>query len=265
MRRLNKIILLAIFLLWTVVYGLSNTEAAVPHLINYQGRLTDSSGNPLNGSYNITFRIYDAETAGTLLWQEQHTGVVIQKGIFSILLGSVTALNLPFDTQYYLAIQVGSDPEMSPRQRITSAGYAIRAERAEGVNGITNFFPGSGNVGIGMTSPAEKLDVSGAIAINSKRIIDNSGNWVGNPTNLVGPAGPQGPQGPQGPAGSAVHTSASCGLSSCRGTDMAINACSILCNGAGRVVTAQCGSCTVTSDTGSCSATAENVCCVCRP
>jgi len=106
----------------------SLSYAAVPHLINYQGKLTDSSGTALNGSYNITFRIYDAETAGNLLWQEQYTGVVIQKGIFSVLLGSITALDLAFDKQYYLAIQVGSDPEMSPRQRITSAAYAIRAE-----------------------------------------------------------------------------------------------------------------------------------------
>jgi len=109
--------------------------AAIPHLINYQGKLTDSSGTSLNGSYNITFRLYDAETAGNLLWQETQTGVLVQKGVFSILLGSVTALNLPFDKQYYLAIQVGTDAEMSPRQRITSAGYAFRAEESEKLGG----------------------------------------------------------------------------------------------------------------------------------
>ncbi len=57
---------------------------------------------------------------------------MIQKGIFSVLLGSVTALNLPFDKQYFLEIKVGNEV-MSPRQRITSAGYAIRAEVAEDV------------------------------------------------------------------------------------------------------------------------------------
>lgn len=130
MKNLTKILFL-ILLLNALRYPLSAAYAAVPHLINYQGRITDSSGTPLNGSYAITFRIYDAEAAGNLLWQETHTGLVIQKGIFSVLLGSVTALNLPFDKQYYLAVQVGSDPEMSPRQRITSSGYAIRAEKAE--------------------------------------------------------------------------------------------------------------------------------------
>ncbi len=104
--------------------------AAVPHLLNYQGRLTDSGGAPLNGTYALTFRIYDAETAGTMLWEETQAGVVIQKGIFNILLGSVTNLGLPFDKPYWLEIKVGNEV-MSPRQAITSSGYAIRAEEAD--------------------------------------------------------------------------------------------------------------------------------------
>ncbi len=114
---------------------LTAAYAAVPHLINYQGRLTDASGNPLTGSYDINFKIYDAETAGNLLWQETQTAVVVDKGLFGILLGSVTALNIPFDQPYFLEIKVGTEV-MSPRQRITSAGYAIRAEVADSVPSI---------------------------------------------------------------------------------------------------------------------------------
>ena len=128
MRKQIKLLFVMFFLvcgLLTVDCGLSN--AVVPHLINYQGRLTDSGGTPLNGAYDITFRIYDAETAGSMLWEETHLGAVIQKGIFSVLLGSVVNLNLAFDIPYFLEIKVGAEV-MSPRQRITSAGYAIRAE-----------------------------------------------------------------------------------------------------------------------------------------
>jgi len=100
----------------------------VPHLIGYQGRLTDTSGTPREGSYSITFRIYDAEAAGNLLWSETHSNVTVTNGIFDILLGSATPLDLPFDKQYYLAIQVGSDPEMTPKQQIASVGYAYMAE-----------------------------------------------------------------------------------------------------------------------------------------
>lgn len=119
------------FLLLTLACGLYTiTFAEVPHLINYQGRLTDKSSKPLDGTYNLTFKIYDAETAGNLLWEETHQAAAIQKGIFSVLLGSVTNLNLTFDKPYYLEIKVNNEV-MSPRQAITSAGYAIRAERAE--------------------------------------------------------------------------------------------------------------------------------------
>lgn len=117
--------LLVLFLL-----PMTHSYAAVPHLINYQGRLTDTSGSPLTGSYAITFRIYDAETAGSLLWEEVQSGVVIQKGIFNVMLGSVTALDLAFDKPYFLEIKVGSEV-MSPRQRMTSAGYAITAENSQ--------------------------------------------------------------------------------------------------------------------------------------
>ena len=119
------LILITLFIL------VSAAQAEVPHLINYQGRLTNSNGDPLKGAHNITFRIYDAQTAGSILWQEAHSGIVVQKGVFSILLGSVTDLALSFDKPYYLGIKVGTDSEMNPRQRITSAGYAIRSETAE--------------------------------------------------------------------------------------------------------------------------------------
>jgi hypothetical protein len=127
MKTLTKIILV-VFFLFSVLYSLySVANAAVPHLINYQGRLTDSSGKPLEGTHNLTFRIYDAETAGNLLWQETYQNINIQKGIFSIMLGSVTNLDLPFDKPYWLEIKV-NDEVMSPRQRIASSGYAYMAE-----------------------------------------------------------------------------------------------------------------------------------------
>lgn len=127
----------------------------VPHLINYQGRLTNTNGNPLNGSYNLTFRIYDAETAGNLLWEETHTGTVIQKGVFSLMLGSVVNLDLPFDTQYFLEIKVGTEV-MSPRQKISSAGYAIRSATSEIAESANNSQT-VGNVGVSTTPQPNKI------------------------------------------------------------------------------------------------------------
>jgi hypothetical protein len=135
---MKKLLFLLIALLFATACIGASVEAAVPHLINYQGRVTDTSGNPLTGSYNLTFRIYDALTAGNLLWEETQTGVVVTQGLFGVMLGSVTSLSIPFDKPYYLEIKVGTEV-LSPRQQITSAGYAFRAEKAEDANTVAGY------------------------------------------------------------------------------------------------------------------------------
>ncbi|MFQ6102257.1 MAG: hypothetical protein ACE5OS_13640, partial [Anaerolineae bacterium] len=42
--------------------GLTGTVASK---ISYQGRLTDAGGNPLDGSYNLVFQLWDDATAGS--------------------------------------------------------------------------------------------------------------------------------------------------------------------------------------------------------
>ncbi len=135
---MNKRARVVLMLLILLSGFMVQAEASIPHLINYQGRITDSSGNPLTGSYDITFRIYDAEAAGVLLWQETHTGLVVDKGLFNVLLGSVSSLDLVFDKAYFLEIKVGEEV-MSPRQRITSSGYAFRAETAENATALDGY------------------------------------------------------------------------------------------------------------------------------
>lgn len=147
-----------------IVVGLCfsmTTEAAIPHLINYQGRLTNADNMPLNGSYDINFKIYDAQSAGNLLWQETHAGVVISEGLFSVLLGAVSSLNLSFDIPYYLEIKVGTEV-MSPRQMITSAGYAIRAEVADSVPSIDPGLAGTKTVDESAIADGKVLTYSAA-------------------------------------------------------------------------------------------------------
>jgi len=152
MKTLTKSILVVLFFMWTMVYGLSIASADIPHLINYQGKLADNTGKPVtDGAYSVTFRIYDAESAGTLLWEETQS-VSIQRGIFSVLLGGVTALNLAFDVPYWLEIKVGTEV-MSPRQRMASVGYAFTAQNATLAQDATTI----GTVGISATPVANKL------------------------------------------------------------------------------------------------------------
>ena len=84
----------------------------VPQLINYQAVLTDADGNPINGSRDIQFKIYDAATNGTELWSETHT-VTVTDGLFNVLLGLITPIPYSvFDgSNRYLSLKVSSDPE----------------------------------------------------------------------------------------------------------------------------------------------------------
>jgi hypothetical protein len=129
----------------------------VPHLVRYQGQAVDSAGMPLQGPYTLTFRLYDADTAGTIVWQEQQANVPLNKGHFSVLLGQVTALNVDWSQSLWLSVQVGTDPELLPRQRITSVPLAIRSEVAEGL--VTQITTST------ITDDANKLVPSGAIIL----------------------------------------------------------------------------------------------------
>lgn len=117
------------------VYFAAHAETAVANpVLSFQGRLVNpTNGLPLSdGAYQIAFRLYNVESAGAPLWQEAHT-VAVNRSVFSVLLGSLTALNLAdFNGQpLWLGITVGADPEMTPRQRLAHAPYAILAERVK--------------------------------------------------------------------------------------------------------------------------------------
>lgn len=115
----------------------AQTTTAVPPIISYQGRLTDSNGVPLTGSYDMNFCLYRGASGGSALWCENYsagsgTAVYVASGLFQVLLGERTPIpDSTFDDPaLYLGISVGSDAEMTPRRRVVSVGYAYRAEES---------------------------------------------------------------------------------------------------------------------------------------
>src|SRR3989338_963328 len=105
-----------------------SADAAITKLLTYHGILKDSSNNFLTGTYSIVFRIYNAASGGSALWTETQSSVSASSGRFTVILGSIEALDLAFDADYWLSVQVGADAEMTPRQRLTAAGYAYNAD-----------------------------------------------------------------------------------------------------------------------------------------
>jgi hypothetical protein len=133
--------------------------AGIPETINYQGYLADSDGDPIEDSVlSMTFHLYDTETGGTSLWSEVQS-VDITDGIFSVILGASTPLDLDFSTQYWLGVTVGSDSEMTPRRELTGTVYSFRSKIAEsviddavGTSGLADGAVTAAKIGISCTS-----------------------------------------------------------------------------------------------------------------
>ena len=140
MNKRNKIASLLSLAVGFLLMGVV-AQAQVPQLINYQGVLKDSGGNPITGSENIVFSIYDAPTGGTLLWQESHGGVSVTNGLFNVLLGSTTfPANFFSRSDLYLGVKVGTDAEMTPRQQLASVSDALKAADADTLgDGLVDF------------------------------------------------------------------------------------------------------------------------------
>jgi hypothetical protein len=116
-----------IFYTLIVLFGPIILVAQIPQTITYQGILTDTGGAAVtDGSYMMTFNLYTSEMETTVLWSESQD-VVIVNGIFNVLLGRETPLDLPFDTVYWLGVTVGEESELTPRIQLSSSAYSLRA------------------------------------------------------------------------------------------------------------------------------------------
>jgi hypothetical protein len=103
--------------------------------INYQGRLSDEGGTPLDGQYDLKFAIYDAAEDGAMIWPtdgepELHEDVTVSEGLFSVGLGSRTTGGVPtsvWSGDRYLQVWVESE-QLAPRELLRSvpiAGMAL--------------------------------------------------------------------------------------------------------------------------------------------
>jgi len=104
------------------------TACGTPSLQNrmsYQGRLTDAGGNPVNGTRNMTFRLFTAESGGSAIWTETQNNVPVNNGIFNVVLGVNAALDeANFHQPLYLEVVVAGQT-LTPRQQLLGAPYAF--------------------------------------------------------------------------------------------------------------------------------------------
>lgn len=154
---------LSLFILSLVAALGAPAAAAVPAPLTHQGRLLDASGQPVTASQIFIYKIYDAATAGNVLWTETLT-VPLDQGYFSVQLGLMSPITdaLLAGGDRYLGIQVGTDPEMTPREQLGSVPYARLAGDVPG-----DIHPSS-------------------VSIGSTPVINASGKWVGPAPMSIG-------------------------------------------------------------------------------
>ncbi len=139
------IIALASVMLMVLAFDQTNLKAGgevrlSPRLLNYQGFLTDTLGNPItNPSVSVTFGIWSSSGGGTQIWYETQS-ISVTKGIFSAVMGNTTPIPDSVFTK-------GSDRwlemtyagiTLSPRTRITSSGYALSATYSDTAFSVVN-------------------------------------------------------------------------------------------------------------------------------
>src|SRR3990167_8310468 len=108
-----------------------------PRVLSFQGRLTNASDVPIVSATDVVFKIYDARTAGNLLWTSKTWSVTPDSnGIFSVCLGGqdttddclfngvadtvIPSTLFSDNAALYLGVTAGADSEMTPRQRIAA-------------------------------------------------------------------------------------------------------------------------------------------------
>jgi hypothetical protein len=157
-----------------VVFTTPLVLAEVPRIMTYQGRLTDTVGTPYDGTRIVVFKIYDG--SGSMIWSSGVVNATFVDGLISVELGKSPQSPLPTanwqtDTLLSLGIALPPDPELTPRHRFTTTGYAFTAKTADLASSIADNTVNSAKI------------VNGSILFQD---LGNNGASEGNVIKMVG-------------------------------------------------------------------------------
>jgi len=179
---------------------LAYTTAASPQtpsrFLSFQGRLTDSSDNPITSSTGIVFKLFTAGTGGTELYASSigNSQAVTpdSDGIFNVIIGKSHGTEIPatvFSESIEVWLEITTDSEtMDPRQQIATVAYALNSETLQGLppssTGMADtvmVLDASGNINLGETSPSI-VSTSGTLGIEGQAMLlkatDGSGGNI---------------------------------------------------------------------------------------
>ncbi len=126
----------AIIALAMMISCATTALASVPPGFTFQGRLTDPGGSPVpDGNYNLTLRIYSVPAAGVPIATLGPYVATSTDGLFSVYMAAFGMDDFFATSPRYIGIQVGADPEISPRTTITSTPFAFRVASVDSAEG----------------------------------------------------------------------------------------------------------------------------------
>jgi hypothetical protein len=111
----------------------------VPQDVTYSGRLVNDQGSPLAGPVDLELRVFDAVTAGSQLYSEQHLEVALDAtGGFTVQLGMGTSPVGTFDAALFADVNrwleaVVDSEVLTPRPIIASVPWTLVAQQANKV------------------------------------------------------------------------------------------------------------------------------------
>ncbi len=162
-------------------------------ILSYQGRLTNTAQSPISTPTDMTFRLYDADTGGTLLWSSNTCSIdPDQDGIFNTNLGAgvgdgndgddcgapINDSVFTENSNVWLEVEVLSEI-LAPRQPIRTVAYALNSETLQGLppaeiatHSTILMMNSSGEVVLGTDNPVIKATTSSSgLTIEANQII----------------------------------------------------------------------------------------------
>jgi hypothetical protein len=192
------------FIVLFMALAATNAFAQVPKSMSYQALLTDSSGNPINGTADIEIDFWDDPTLtdpANHLYGELHDSVDAVEGVVVLAIGRGVPRSCPvspcigdtsgilgyFDGPVWLELVVNGEI-MSPRVELRSAPYAFHAYEADNVTSLGScpfgeivISNGNGGVSCGNSSTTQYLSIPSS-AFTPK---DSGDGWTGNTTGTA--------------------------------------------------------------------------------
>jgi hypothetical protein len=133
-------------------------QADIGTAFTYQGRLTDSAGNPLTGAYDFEFKLYDAAGSGSQVGSTvPQNDIPVSQGHFTVMLdfglGRFTGNPRWLEISVRPGASLSGYALLTPRQALTPTPYALYAANAPSAGGgdITGVIAGTGLTGGGFS------------------------------------------------------------------------------------------------------------------